>query len=80
MTCDLSRKTEILEGAQNEVQETEAQYNDGLIMGEKYNKVVDIWSKVTDEVSKELIREISTEEVSDQMARWSSKVHSTTST
>ena len=59
-----SRKTEILEGAQNEVQETEAQYNDGLItMGEKYNKVVDIWSKVTDEVSKELIREISTEEV-----------------
>jgi DNA-directed RNA polymerase beta' subunit len=61
-----SRKSEILDGAQVEVQETEAQYNDGLItLGEKYNKVVDIWSKVTDEVSKELIQEISTEEVTD---------------
>jgi DNA-directed RNA polymerase beta' subunit len=61
-----SRKGEILVGAQEEVLETENQYNDGLItMGEKYNKVVDIWSKVTDEVSKELIQEISTEEVVD---------------
>ena len=49
-----------------EVEETESQYNDGLItMGEKYNKVVDIWSKVTDEVSKNLISEISTEVVTD---------------
>ena len=30
-----------------------------------YNKVVDIWSKVTDEVSKNLISEISTEVVTD---------------
>ncbi len=59
-----SRKEEILGRAQIDVTETESQYNDGLItMGEKYNKVVDIWSKVTDEVSKELIREISTEKV-----------------
>jgi DNA-directed RNA polymerase subunit beta' len=59
-----SRKGEILDRAHNEVKETETQYNDGLItIGEKYNKVVDIWSKVTDEVSKELVREISTENV-----------------
>ncbi len=57
-----SRKAEILVGAYEEVKETETQYNDGLItMGEKYNKVVDIWSKVTDEVSRQLIHEISTE-------------------
>ncbi|MCA9298505.1 MAG: hypothetical protein KDA28_05535, partial [Phycisphaerales bacterium] len=57
-----TKKGEILDRAFAEVRETEAQYNDGLItMGEKYNKVVDIWSKVTDEVSKELIREISTD-------------------
>ncbi len=57
-----SRKPEILTRAHSEIVETEAQYNDGLItMGEKYNKVVDTWSKVTDEISKELIREISTE-------------------
>ena len=59
-----SRKQEILDSAYDEVQETESQYNDGLItIGEKYNKVVDIWSKVTDEVSKELIREISKERI-----------------
>ena len=59
-----SRKQEILDRAYDEVKETESQYNDGLItMGEKYNKVVDIWSKVTDEVSRELIHEISTEVV-----------------
>jgi DNA-directed RNA polymerase beta' subunit len=57
-----SKKAEILDGAYAEVRETEEQYNDGLItMGEKYNKVVDIWSKVTDDVSRELIREISKE-------------------
>ena len=57
-----SSKQRILDTASNDVRETETQYNEGLItMGEKYNKVVDIWSKVTDEVSKELIHEISTE-------------------
>ncbi|MFT4979676.1 MAG: DNA-directed RNA polymerase beta' subunit, partial [Myxococcota bacterium] len=58
-----STKGTILAAAQIDVVETENQYNDGLItMGEKYNKVVDIWSKVTDRVTKELISEISTEE------------------
>jgi DNA-directed RNA polymerase beta' subunit len=57
-----SRKEEILVGAYDEVHETENQYNEGLItVGEKYNKVVDIWSKVTDEVSKDLVREIGSE-------------------
>ncbi|MEL6344552.1 MAG: DNA-directed RNA polymerase subunit beta', partial [Myxococcota bacterium] len=55
-----STKPEILDKAQDEVLETENQYNDGLItIGEKYNKVVDIWSKVTDKVTKDLIKEIS---------------------
>ena len=61
-----STKGTILKAARAEVDETEVQYNDGLItMGEKYNKVVDIWSKVTDEVSKNLINEISTEVVTN---------------
>jgi DNA-directed RNA polymerase beta' subunit len=57
-----SSKRSILDRAYNEVRDTETSYNDGLITkDEKYNQVVDIWSKVTDEVSKELIREISKE-------------------
>ncbi len=43
-----------------EVKEFEKQYSDGLItLGEKYNKVVDIWSKCTDKVAADLVKEIS---------------------
>src|SRR5262249_47045938 len=35
-------------------------YNDGLItQGEKYNKVVDAWSKTTDEIADAMMKEIS---------------------
>ena len=38
----------------------EQQYNDGLIThGEKYNKVVDAWSKATEEIAKAMMKEIS---------------------
>src|ERR1700709_526207 len=38
----------------------EQQYNDGLItQGEKYNKVVDAWSKSTDQIADEMMKEIS---------------------
>ena len=62
--CIPSTKGKILEVAMTDVEETEGQYNDGSItLGEKYNKVVDIWSKATDEVSKDLVAEISTDVV-----------------
>ena len=58
-------KHQMLEDAQARVQETETQYNEGLITPrEKYNKVVDIWSKVTADISDELLKNISTEIVS----------------
>ncbi len=59
-----SSKQALLDKAHAEVRDTEEQYNDGLItVGEKYNKVVDIWSQVTDDISKELIREIGIQHV-----------------
>jgi DNA-directed RNA polymerase subunit beta' len=43
------------------VKEFEQQYNDGLItQGEKYNKVVDAWSKCTETIAEAMMREIST--------------------
>ena len=58
------RKPAILAAANDEIREIENQYQDGLItVGEKYNKVVDLWSGVTDEISKELLGEISVEDV-----------------
>ena len=53
-------KDEILGKAEKAVLEVEDQYNDGLITsGEKYNKVVDIWSKATDDVAQEMLSELS---------------------
>jgi DNA-directed RNA polymerase subunit beta' len=59
-----SNKQEMLDSAQIAVRETETQYNEGLITPrEKYNKVVDIWSKVTTDISDALLKNISEEEV-----------------
>jgi DNA-directed RNA polymerase subunit beta' len=44
----------------NAVKEYEQQFNDGLItQGEKYNKVVDAWSKATKQIAEDMMREIS---------------------
>ncbi len=55
-------KTKLVEAAQNEVKEFERQYLDGLITrGEKYNKVVDVWSQCTDLVAEEMMNVMSGE-------------------
>ncbi|MFC1830198.1 DNA-directed RNA polymerase subunit beta', partial [Thermodesulfobacteriota bacterium] len=49
-------KWEILESAEKQVEEIGRQYTEGLItQGEKYNKVVDIWAKATDDVANEMM-------------------------
>src|SRR5437588_319580 len=50
----------IVEKTREGVREFEQQYNDGLItQGEKYNKVVDAWSKCTEEIAEAMMKEIS---------------------
>jgi len=45
--------------AQDQVKQYEQQYQDGLItQGEKYNKVVDVWSRCTDKVAEEMMKMI----------------------
>ena len=44
------------QSAENKVNEIGRQYTEGLItQGEKYNKVVDIWAKATDDVANEMM-------------------------
>ncbi len=58
------KKQEMLDGAQKEVAEIENQYLEGLITdGERYNKVIDIWAQVTEQVAGEMMGEIGTEMV-----------------
>ena len=57
-----SRKDELIKKAEKEVIEVEQQYLDGIITdGERYNKVVDIWSRVTEQVSDEMFTELENE-------------------
>ena len=56
-------KPAMIAGTQAEVKEFEQQYQDGLITaGERYNKVVDAWSRCTDDVAKAMMAEISKQE------------------
>jgi len=53
-------KINLINQTKKQIEEYEKQYSDGLITrGEKYNKVVDIWSKCTDTVANEMMKEIS---------------------
>lgn len=57
-------KTGIIERAEKEVLEIQSQYAGGLLtFGERYNKVVDIWSRTNDQVTKAMMDGISTETV-----------------
>ncbi len=59
-------KETLLDEAKKEVAEIEDQYTEGLITdGERYNKVVDIWAQVAEAISKDMMKEISTDEFKD---------------
>ncbi len=50
-------KADLVNAAEKEVIEVEKQYQDGAIThGERYNKVIAIWSNVTDRVAEEMFR------------------------
>ncbi|RLJ18733.1 DNA-directed RNA polymerase subunit beta' [bacterium endosymbiont of Escarpia laminata] len=60
-------KGEILARAEAEVKEIENQYISGLVTnGERYNKVVDIWSHTNDQVAKAMMLKLGKEIVTDR--------------
>mgnify|MGYP002628284188 FL=1 len=62
-----TEKPGIIERAEKEVKEIAQQYTSGLVTaGERYNKVVDIWGKAGDEVSKVMMGQLSKETVTDR--------------
>lgn len=61
-----SDKASIIELADNEVREIESQFRSGLVTnGERYNKVIDIWSRTTEIVAKSMMANIASDEVHD---------------
>ena len=61
------QKEAMIQKATEAVMDVEDQYANGLITsGEKYNKVVDIWSRTTDEVAQEMMSELSVDYLRDK--------------
>jgi len=60
-------KARIIDEATEEVKEIEDQYASGLVtQGEKYNKVIDLWSKANDEISKAMMDNLKSTRVMDR--------------
>src|SRR5574342_115852 len=61
------QKQDIIKQAESEVKEIESQYTSGLVtVGERYNKVVDIWGRAGDQVGKAMMDQLSSEDVTDR--------------
>ena len=59
-----AEKAAIIERSEEEIREIESQFASGLVtQGEKYNKVIDIWTSASDQVSNAMMESLSTEKV-----------------
>lgn len=59
-------KANIISQAEEEVGKIQAQYASGLVtQGERFNKVIDIWSRTNDQVAKAMMAELSHDTVKD---------------
>ncbi|MDU0353867.1 DNA-directed RNA polymerase subunit beta' [Paraglaciecola aquimarina] len=60
-------KKDIIEGAEAEVREIQEQFQSGLVTaGERYNKVIDIWSNANEKVAKAMMENLSKETVENR--------------
>jgi DNA-directed RNA polymerase subunit beta' len=72
-----AHKSLTIEKANEEIQEIQSQYNDGLITaGERYNKVIDKWAQITEHVADEMMKELKDEEASVKEGRSSGDFNS----
>jgi len=64
------QKGKLISDANSEVKEIEQQYTSGLVtVGERYNKVVDIWGRAGDQVAKAMMEQLSHEEIIDRKGK-----------
>jgi len=64
------QKVKLVAAAEREVKEIQDQYSSGLVTnGERYNKVVDIWSRANDQVAKAMMEKLGSEDVVDTFGK-----------
>jgi DNA-directed RNA polymerase subunit beta' len=65
-----SQKHTIIEASEAEVKEIEKQYTSGLVtVGERYNKVVDIWGRAGDQVAKAMMDQLAHQKIVDAQGK-----------
>jgi len=65
-----NKKDEILATAERQVKNIQNQFSSGLLThGERYNKVVDIWSRTNDLIANAMMEKLGQEEVTDQSGK-----------
>src|SRR3954470_21264259 len=65
-----TQKPQLIRDAETEVKEIENQYTSGLVTaGERYNKVVDIWSRCGEQVGKVMMEQLGQEEVENRYGK-----------
>jgi DNA-directed RNA polymerase subunit beta' len=64
------QKHAIIDSAESEVKEIEKQYTSGLVtVGERYNKVVDIWGRAGDQVAKAMMDQLAHQQITDAQGK-----------
>jgi DNA-directed RNA polymerase subunit beta' len=64
------QKVRLVAAAESEVKEIQNQYASGLVThGERYNKVVDIWSRANDQVARAMMDKLGSEDADDTRGR-----------
>ena len=65
-----AEKQPIIAAAEEQIKEIEKQYTSGLVTnGERYNKVVDIWSRTNDQVAKAMMEKLGGEDIADSKGK-----------
>ncbi|MBT4245032.1 MAG: DNA-directed RNA polymerase subunit beta', partial [Gammaproteobacteria bacterium] len=61
-----SEKAEMIDKASSQVKDVQQQFASGVVTnGERYNKVIDIWSRTSEEVAKAMMDKVGYEDITD---------------
>ncbi len=59
-------KTNMVDAAESQVKQVQDQFSQGVLTdGERYNKVIDIWSKTSEDIAKAMMDEVGYEEITN---------------
>jgi len=69
-----SEKSEMIDKANTQIKDVQQQFASGVVTnGERYNKVIDIWSRTSEEVAKAMMDKVGYEEITDSKGKTEKK-------